>query len=57
MSDQPADSKYAMPDPPVVEKIPEVAKPKLYYVPNRHDRRKAAAIKRREEKKERKNAK
>jgi len=54
MSDQPPDAKAVTPDPDV-EPVEEEVKPKLYYVPNRHDRRKAAAIQRKEEREKRKN--
>ena len=63
MSDQPPDAKVVTPDPdvkPVEEEVkPDADSPeaslKYYFVPNRHDRRKAAAIKRKEERKKRKN--
>ena len=54
MTDQPPDAKVVQPDADV-EPVPEVEKPKLYYVPNRHDRRKAAAIQRKEGREKRKN--
>jgi hypothetical protein len=53
MSDQPPDAKVVQPDADV-EPVEEEVKPKLYYIPNRHDRRAAEAIKRREERKKRK---
>lgn len=56
MTDQPPDKKYIKQDPEVVTEV-KAEKPKRYYVPNRHDRRRAASIKRHEEKKARKNAK
>jgi len=55
MTDQPPDSKYLKPQEGTSEVKPDPESPevslKFYYVPNRHDRRKAAAIKRREERK------
>jgi len=54
MSDQPPDAKVIKLEDQDVT-VPEVIKPKLYYVPNRHDRRAAAAIQRKEEREKRKN--
>jgi len=54
MSDQPPDAKVVKLEDQDVT-VPEVVKPKRYYVPNRHDRRKAAAIQRKEEREKRKN--